>query len=141
MEQSSKDCIRRLRRECRDAYVGSVDEHGFPQIKAMFVTEFGDLRTHYFSTNLSSLRAGQFQREPKACVYYCGNEQVAGALFTGVMEVCTDQERKAMLWKDGDELYYPQGVTDPDYCVFKFTAETVRFYHAGLVESAPVGEL
>lgn len=133
--------IRHLRGNSRDAYVGSVDERGFPQIKAMFVARHGDLRTHYFSTNTSSARAGQFLKNPKACVYYCDNEMVAGALFTGTMEVCTDQANKEMLWNEGDEQYYPKGVTDEDYCVFKFTAETISFYHNGDKLTVPIDEL
>ena len=27
-----------------------------------------------------------------------------------------------------DTMYYPQGVTDPDYCVLKFTAVKGRYY-------------
>lgn len=33
-----------------------------------------------------------------------------------------------MIWKEGDEMYYPQGVSDPDYCVLKFTAHEGRYY-------------
>ena len=33
-----------------------------------------------------------------------------------------------MIWQEGDERYYSKGVTDPDYCVLKFTAETGRYY-------------
>ena len=33
-----------------------------------------------------------------------------------------------MIWRDGDEMYYPKGVTDLDYCVLKFTAESGRWY-------------
>jgi general stress protein 26 len=51
-----------------------------------------------------------------------------GALFTGRMKVCTDHESKAFLWREGDELYYPKGVDDDDYCVLKFTAETDKLY-------------
>lgn len=133
--------IRHLRENSRDAYVGSVDENGFPQIKAMYTTKHGDMRYHYFSTNTSSARAGQFQKDPKACVYYCDNEMIAGVLFTGTMEVCTDQEHKEMLWTEGDEQYYPKGVTDEDYCVFKFTAETIHFYHGGNKLTLSVDEL
>ena len=28
----------------------------------------------------------------------------------------------------GDTMYYPQGVTDPDYCVIKFTTVKGRYY-------------
>ena len=37
-------------------------------------------------------------------------------------------EHKEMIWQDGGTLFYPQGVTDPDYCVLKFTAVKGRYY-------------
>jgi len=33
-----------------------------------------------------------------------------------------------MLWQPGDDMYYPEGVTDPDYCVLRFTAVSGRKY-------------
>jgi general stress protein 26 len=50
------------------------------------------------------------------------------AMLRGTMEVLQDKESKAMIWKDGDEMYYPGGVTDPDYCVLKFIAQNGRYY-------------
>ena len=35
---------------------------------------------------------------------------------------------KEMIWREGDTQYYPGGVTDPNYCVLKFTATDGRFY-------------
>ena len=39
-----------------------------------------------------------------------------------------DADAKKMIWRDGDTMYYPGGVTDPDYCVLKFTAQSGRYY-------------
>lgn len=50
-------------------------------------------------------------------------------MLTGTVEVCTDQYHKELLWRDGFEIYYPQGVTDEDYCVLKFTAACGNYYH------------
>ena len=44
------------------------------------------------------------------------------------MEVLTDATSKEMIWRDGNEQYYPGGMTDPNYCVLKFTATDGRFY-------------
>ena len=33
-----------------------------------------------------------------------------------------------MIWREGDTMYYPEGVTDPDYCVLRFTATQGSFY-------------
>jgi general stress protein 26 len=51
-----------------------------------------------------------------------------GVMLKGTMEVLTDIETKARFWNKGDTKYYPNGVTDPDYCILKFTAQTGRCY-------------
>lgn len=131
MNNTTKAEIRRLRENAQVAYVGSVSEAGFPQIKGMLVIEHDSMKVHYFSTNTSSRRVAQFRANPKACVYYVDDtkDQYRGALFTGTMEVCTDRKTKEFLWREGDEIYYPKGIDDEDYCVYRFTAETVNYYY------------
>lgn len=51
-----------------------------------------------------------------------------GIMLKGTMEVCTDQTTKNMIWKASDTIFYKQGVTDPDYCVLKFTATSGKYY-------------
>ena len=129
MNDTIKAEIRKLRENSKTACVASVNGDGYPQIKAMLVLEHDSMKTQLFSTNLSSRRAQQFLKNPKASVYYCYEDQFKGALFTGEMEVCTDHETKAFLWREGFEIYYPKGVDDGDYCVLRFTADTVNYYH------------
>lgn len=126
-----KKGILALRENAQVAYVGSINGEGFPQIKGMLVLEHDSMKTHYFSTNTSSKRVAQFRENPKASVYYVDDtkDQYKGALFTGTMEICTDHETKAFLWREGFEMYYPKGVDDEDYCVYKFTADTVNYYY------------
>ena len=132
MNEEIKSEIRTLREKSNVAYIASVNEEGYPQIKCMLVLEHESMQIQYFSTNLSSKRAQQFLKNPKASVYYCDEVQYKGALFTGTMEVNTNHDMKAFLWRDGFEIYYPQGVDDEDYCVLKFTADIVNYYH-GLI--------
>lgn len=141
MNETVRQSILALRRESGVAYVASVDGEGYPQIKAMLVPEHASCRTQYFSTNTSSKRAGQFRQNPKASVYYCDPAGFRGALFTGEIEVLTDHGSKAALWQEGDERYYPKGVDDEDYCVYRFTAGTVNYYHALGNATFPVAEL
>ncbi len=143
MDKKIKAEIRELRDKSNVAFVGSVNGNGFPQIKGMLVFEHEDLKVQYFSTNTSSKRVEQFRKNPKACVYYCDEtkDKYKGALFTGTIEVCTDHETKAMLWRDGNEIYYPGGIDDEDYCVYKFTAETVNYYYGLSNSTFPIEEL
>ena len=63
------------------------------------------------------MRVKQFTDNPKACVYFFDKRFYRGVMLRGTMEVLTDKRSKKMIWRDGDELYYKKGVTDPDYCV------------------------
>lgn len=49
-------------------------------------------------------------------------------MLKGTREILQDQKSKERIWRDGDERYYPKGVTDSDYCVLKFTAQDGRYY-------------
>ncbi|MBP5666731.1 MAG: pyridoxamine 5'-phosphate oxidase family protein [Salinivirgaceae bacterium] len=111
--------------------VASIDEAGFPNLKAMLKPrKHVGLKEFYFSTNTSSMRVRQYQSNPKASIYFYhkGLIRYEGVMLIGKMEVLTDQESKNMLWKRGDTMFYKGGVTDPDYCVLKFTAERGRYY-------------
>lgn len=128
MNQTARKSILDLRENSTVAYLGSSDSEGYPAIRAMLVLEHDALRTQYFSTNTSSGKVTELLANPKASVYYCRPEAYEGVLFIGEMEVCHDQPTKDFLWREGFERYYPEGVTDPDYCVLKFTAKRGRIY-------------
>ena len=112
------------------ALVASVDEDGFPNVKAMFVPRKIEGNSFYFTTSTSSMRTQQFLKNPKACIYFYnkGRFKYEGIMLVGTMEVLQDEAVKREIWRDGDTMYYKQGVTDPDYCVLKFTAAKGRRY-------------
>lgn len=111
------------------SFIGSVDDAGFPNLKAMLPPRQNTgLKEFYFTTNTSSQRVAQYKKNKKACLYFCDQRSFRGVQLLGTMEVLTDAKSKQMIWQDGDTLYYPLGVTDPDYCVLKFTATLARYY-------------
>ena len=123
------------------SFVCSVDDDGFPNVKAMLKPrKRNGLKEFWFSTNTSSMRVRQYQDNPKASIYFYhkGLIRYEGVMLKGTMEVLTDQATKDMIWRKGDSVFYKKGVTDPDYCVLKFTAESGRYYKDLKTESFPV---
>lgn len=111
------------------AFISSVDEKGYPSTKAMLSPRVREgIKVFYFTTNTFSLRVAHYNANPKASIYFCDAEGFKGMMLRGMMEVLTDAASKEMIWRDGDEQYYPGGVTDPNYCILKFTANEGRFY-------------
>ena len=111
------------------AFIGSIDTDGFPNMKAMLQPRKREgLRIFYFTTNTSSMRVRQFLQNNHSCLYFCDRRFFRGVMLKGTMEVLTDAEYKELIWEEGDTMYYKEGVTDPDYCVLRFTAISGRYY-------------
>ena len=110
---------------------------GFPNIKAMFVPRKIEGNCFYFTTNTSAIK------NPKASIYFFskGRFKYEGIMLTGTMEVLQDDKTKQEIWRTGDTMYYKQGVTDPDYCVLKFTAIRGRYYCDLKTESFNIEDL
>lgn len=119
------------------ALIASVDDEGFPNMKAMLMPRKMDGSCFYFSTNTSSMRVAQYRKNPKASVYFFhkGRFRYEGVMLLGVIEVLEDEQAKKEIWRTGDTLFYKKGVSDPDYCVLKFTAAKGRHYRDLKTES------
>ena len=139
MNEQIKEQIRSLIDKAADVCVCSVDANGYPNAKRMFTLPHENYNVYYFSTNVSSMRYNHFKANPRACIYF--SDSVAGIQLIGDMRACTDHDTKARFWSDGDEKYYPEGVDDPDYCVFRFTANTGRHYYNGVSTDFSADEL
>lgn len=123
--------IEKFIRKQKVSFICSVDENGYPNVKAMLKPrKINGLKEFYFSTNTSSLRVKQFQNNPSASIYFYrkGLIKYTGIMLVGKREVLTDQETKDMIWRRWDTMFYKKGVTDPDYCVLRFTAKSGRYY-------------
>jgi general stress protein 26 len=113
----------------KTSIVSSVDHDGFPNTKAMLPARKRiGVQKLYFTTNTSSMRVEQYKANPKACVYFFDKSKFQGVMLKGCITVLEDAASKEMIWRSGDEMYYPKGVTDPDYCVLMCTVVEGRYY-------------
>lgn len=118
--------------KAKTSIISSIDKDGYPNTKAMLSPRKRiGIKEFWFSTNTSSMRVEQYRKNKKASIYFFDRMfAYHGVMLIGEMEVLEDQESKDMIWERGDTLYYKEGVTDPDYCVLKFTAKKGRYYTA-----------
>ena len=128
--------IKRFVSKRKVAFIASIDKEEFPNIKCMlfmymlYPRKIDGLKTFYFSTNTSSMRVEQYRENPKACLYFYrkGLIKYQGVMLKGTMEVLEDEGIKKECWRFGDKMFYKKGVTDPDYCILKFTTISGRYY-------------
>ena len=98
----NKNKIEKFIKKQKIAFICSVDEDGFPNVKAMLKPRrIEGLKQYYFSTNTSSMRVKQYMNNPNACIYFYhkGLFKYVGVMLKGKMEVLTDQKTKNMIWR------------------------------------------
>lgn len=110
------------------ADIGFVDSMGIPGIRRVFCTWHQGMKAHLISTNTSSLHVQELLKNNKACLYFEDSSQFRGLCLSGRVVVHQEPEYKELLWEQGNEKYYPKGVTDEDYCVLEFIADRGRYY-------------
>lgn len=111
------------------SFIAYIDDEGYPVTKAMLKPrKRNGIKEIWFSTNTSSNKVKFLRNNNKASVYFVDKRFFRGLSLIGNIEILETAEAKESIWQDGDEIYYKKGVTDPDYCVLKFTAIRGRFY-------------
>lgn len=109
--------------------LGTVDENGIPQLKAMIKTAANGIKEFWFCSNTSSKRVAQIQKNPNASLYFYDKKTFEGLMLTGKADVSYDDEKRKEFWNDGMKMYYPLGYTDPDFALIRFTASKGNYYH------------
>ncbi|MDR2947093.1 MAG: pyridoxamine 5'-phosphate oxidase family protein, partial [Candidatus Adiutrix sp.] len=76
-----KDLVIKLFEEQNVSFIGSVDENGFPHIRALLRPRQREgIETIWFSTNTPTNKVKHFLRNSKACVYFFSQATFEGAL-------------------------------------------------------------
>jgi general stress protein 26 len=64
------------------AFIASVDEDGFPNMKAMLPPRKREgIKSFWFTTNTSSMRAAQYWANPKAGIYFYDKRTTASSVW------------------------------------------------------------
>lgn len=83
--------------------LGTVDENGIPQLKAMIKTSAIGLKEFWFCSNTSSKRVAQIQKNPDACLYFYDEKTFEGLMLKGKAEVSYDDAKGNSLQLLGKE--------------------------------------
>ncbi len=138
-EQEIREMCLNLLDNAWPAYLATGGEEG-PLIRAMFslrnkerfpklIPFFANHRDDFmivFSTNTSSTKIRDIEKNPAVSVYYCMPEEWKGVSFSGRIEIVQDPELKKAIWHDGWERYYPGGYDDPDHTVLRLIPTIAR---------------
>lgn len=122
------------------AYLTTLNLQGEPETRAMLnlynremypalrsVLSFPPYEI-YFTTNTSSEKVLQIEKNDKSCVYFVLENDWHGIMLNGEIELVCSEEVKKKLWQDEWVRYYPgeTGYQNEDYSVLKLTARFLK---------------
>ena len=117
-------------KSCDSAGFGVLDENGYPTISAISLVKPESVTELYFATGLAGNKVKRLQKNNKSsiCVFSGSDDDLYNITLVGTAEILTDQETKIKYWLDWFSHVYEGGITDPNYCVVKFTTKRVSMY-------------
>ena len=141
--QEAWQCAVELLGKVDMVFVSSVDREGYPRTGAMLnlrnrqrfpgLTEFfgsqADPLVTYLSTNTFLPKVVRMRENPKVCLNFTDLQEWKGLQVVGHAVVVEDDAVKRALWQDGWEMYYPGGVTDPDFAIIRVDPVFAQYYH------------
>ena len=133
-EHLIKDLNLRLLEEVEVVYLATVDEKGFPQVRAMAnlrnVVQFhsiaGIFEGHkddflmYFTSHKSSDKIKHIGANSAISVYFCDARKRCGMLLFGKIDIVSDAKLKKEVWQERWIKHFPGGDGDPEYTVLRF---------------------
>lgn len=111
------------------AYLTSLQQTGEPFSRTMLNLFVDGLDVVWFGTFLTSRKVIDFKTNKKACILYSDNSEYKSVTMVGEIDIFTDYESKKKIWRDGFEMYYPNGIGERDYCALKFSTKSISYYH------------
>ena len=111
---------------CDRAYLGVIDENGYPSVSTVSPIHPENILEIYASTNMGSNKEKRLRHNDKASFCFCAGDN--NVTLVGNAEIVTDQTTKSRCWMDWFINHYPGGETDPDYIIIKFTTKRVSLW-------------
>ncbi len=81
--------------------------------------------TVYLTTSRKSRKVQEVIADPRVSLYYSLPERFEGVTLNGSAVLDEDEDLRRALWCDAWRIYWPEGLTDPDYCVLRFTPQAI----------------
>ena len=103
-----------------------LDDNGYPTASVLTAAASEGIKHVYFATGTDSNKYKRAKTSSKASVHYGTSEH--SVTLVGDIKILTDKQTKEKLWYDGLTEHFPQGPTDSNYGVLKFTTKRYMLF-------------
>ncbi|MDD3341389.1 MAG: pyridoxamine 5'-phosphate oxidase family protein [Bacilli bacterium] len=104
------------------ALIGTVNQMGNPNIKALVKINNDGLKKFYFNTQSNSVKVSQMKNHKEGCVYFFDGMQHIGVLLEGEFNIIDNVDAGI------SEIYQAVETGKFDLCTVEFTPKTLSLY-------------
>src|SRR4051812_46259225 len=82
----------------------------------------------YFVTDVRGAKDDEIEAAPEVCFILVDHADKAYLSITGRAEVCRDEGKAAAIWKKTDDMWWPDGPSDPNVRVLRLSPERAELW-------------
>lgn len=129
LDHATKRMILSIIKTAESVFLSTIDSDGAPVTRAMLNLPDNSLEKIWFTTNTSSRKVKQIQKNEQGSAYFCLPMKWKGVLLQGTVSVVESLEMKHQIWQPNWSIYYPIGVEDPDFTLLLLQPEKGFLYN------------
>ncbi len=104
------------------ALIGTVNQAGNPNIKALVKIKNDGLKRFYFNTQIGSVKVSQMKNHKEGCVYFFDGMRHIGILLEGEFNIINNVDAGI------SEIYQAVAIDQFNLCTVEFVTKTVSVY-------------
>jgi len=106
-------------------------QDGAPHGRIMTNLPLGSDLVIWFATGLSTSKIKDIKKNSNVSVFVDDPNDQTNASIIGKAEIITDSKLRKKFWQEPFGFFFPNGPTDPDYCLLKITPTKVEYLNPG----------
>jgi general stress protein 26 len=85
----------------------------------------------WYATGLHTNKIKEIKRNPEVSVFVDHPTDNSGVSIVGKAEILTDERLRKKYWQDAWGFFWPDGPSNPDYCLLKITPMRMEYFNPG----------
>ncbi|MDQ3001809.1 MAG: pyridoxamine 5'-phosphate oxidase family protein [Fibrobacterota bacterium] len=110
------------------AMLTTENKDGTLHSRPMTTLDVSEAGVLWFFTGRSSLKAREVELHSRVNLAYVSEERGMFVSVAGVGRLVADRSKAEQLWQPGMEIWFPQGLEDPDLVLLKVEVVSVEYW-------------
>ncbi|MDL2287141.1 pyridoxamine 5'-phosphate oxidase family protein [Eubacteriales bacterium OttesenSCG-928-G02] len=113
-------------KSCDAVYLSVLDEEGYPHVSTVSNISPQDMFKAYFAVGINSNKFKRLCCDNRSSICYRSDNN--NITLVGEINILNDQKTKSQYWLDWFIDHFPDGKTDPNYCILEFITKRVSLF-------------